>query len=606
MVAVTLSWARDPVTSAHSAIATAAEVSVDEILANADIPTDVPDATSHTAVPGGWARYVGMVQDIWDPELFVAHSTSGSGLLLEDSIIPEGGVAPQNLSNRTPIYLVSVPGATKWTRPVVATQSSNPPTTQRAKRGRDEMDDDDSAAPAAITSNNSESHFSAGTAGPSRTASRARPPRPPSAPGPANAADKRQRPGPALLDTPTETPFAGLGLNLPSATPGGTAILAKVYENCAGIALKVNSVVEVIGVLQNPIRNSSPEDNQTTVEGVFAEEVMARNPAVPRLHAVRVRVLQGWECNPAVTNAVAQRGLPGVRSDLAPVLPSMRDLLLKFFASALHGDMLAAEYVLMTLVSRPAARTSAGAVLGKLSLNLILPSESDARNISGALKALCPSVVPINVNIASLNARELFPRKDYTANRLRAAPLQLPTGSLLLADETRLSDGQLAERGVKNLRALEAVSSRCMAIADFKYNSIEYPVDCCSIFVSKESKSIVKTDVIVRVEPNEGAGLIPWTTASADILNKLRTALGVLIEDGDFMIADNVSSEVEKCFVAARRAGKAKDGHECLGRWLSVARTLARTFGERELTVERWQYAMSLETRREQKVQRKN
>ncbi len=603
MVAVTLSWIRDPVTSAHKALANSTEGGVGLVLSNAEIPSDLPDATSPTAAPGGWARYVGMVQDIWDPELFVAQSETGSGLLLEDSVVPEGGVAPEDFANRTPIYLVSIPGATKWTRPAPA-QPVNASSTQRAKRGRDEMDDGDESVATVINSSNNSSHFSTGSAGPSTAPaiSRARPPRPPAAPGPSDATDKRQRPGPSL--DPAETPFVGLGLNLPQATPGGTAVLAKVYDNYSRLAIKVNSVVEVIGVLQAPIRNANTEEEQATLDGVFVEEVIARNPAVPRLHAVRVRVLQGWECNPALSSAVSQRGLPGVRSDLSVVLQSMRDLLLKFFASALQGDMLAAEYVLMTLVSRPASRTAAGAVLGKLSLNLILPTESDARNIAGALKALCPSVVHINVNIASLNARELFPRKDYTANRLRAAPLQLPTGALLLADETRMTDGQLAERGVKNLRALEAVSSRCMTIADFQYNSMEHPVECCSIFLSKGGKGLVKTDAIVRVTPKKDAGLVPWTTATADVLMKLRTALAVLVEDGEFMIGDNVSAAVETHFVEARRAGRAKDGHECLTRWLSVARTLARTFGERELSVERWQYAMALEQRRERALHR--
>lgn len=605
MVAVTLSWASDPVATAHTNLRNT-NGDVNATLSSAEIPDDTPCVTSPHAAPGRWARYVGMVQDIWDTEMFVASSPSGSsGLLVEDCLVPdENGVT---LSERLPVYLVSIPGATAWTRPRQVAPS--PPNNaqqqrpQRSKRSRDEMDegtDDHSAPPQAQPSTANEN---GGSSGPSvtRSVSAGRPPRIPQ-PAPASGSnDKRQRPGPAIEYA--ETPFVGLGLNLPLPDVGGSAVLAKIYDNAASSSLKVTSVVEVVGIFHpSPGRPAAVDPVANSNGDAFAEESIARNPMVPRLHVLQVRELKPWEINPAVKAAVASRGMHGVRSDLSNALPAMRELLLKFLASALHGDMIAAEYLLMTLLSRPATRTAAGATLGKLSLNLILPQgkSGDSERLTKALRALLPTVVAVPVNIAALNARDLYPRKDYVANRLRAAPLQLPTGACLIADETALCDGQLSERGVKNLRSLESVSNNCIVKADFQFYEAELPVDNSSVFLSRGGKSIVRTDVIVRVAPVENCGgLVPWEQCDADTLGKLRLAIGALIEDGEFGMADNVSSAVEQHFVDMRKVGKAKDGQESLSRWLSVARTSARTFGETKLTADRWSYAMQLESKRE-------
>lgn len=587
---MSLDWASAPVATAHAAIRNTGNVN--DALANATVPNDLPCASSPHAQVGQWARYVGMVQDIWDAELFVASAPSSvSGLLVEDCAVPSSDNV--KLSERLPIYLVSVPGASSWTRP--APPQDNAPTaqlTQRSKRSRDDVDDYVAPPPMQPT--------------------HSRPPRPKSMPVPlmpSDASGKRQRPGPALQEP--DRPFLGFGLNLPQAGGAGSAVLAKVYDNCSSLQLKVNSIIEVVGVLQRGVPMSRADrENSDGFDSAFVEESIARNPSnVPRLHAVRVRVLEPWEINPVMRDAVASRGLSSVRGELQSVLPAMRELLVKYLASALYDDQLAAEYVLMALVSRPASRTGAGGALGKLSVNVVFPKEGkrdgDSVRFKRALQALLPSVVTVSVNIAALNARDLYPRKDYTANRLRAAPLQLPVGGCLLADETNLSNGQLAERGVKNLRALEAVSSRCVVPADFHYYNADLPTDNCSIFLSRGGKSIVKTDVQVRVQPDSNVGLVGWEACDEDMFRKLRLALAALVEDGDFNITEDVSGAVENQFVEARKAGKAQDGQEVLTRWLSVARSTARTFGEKELTTERWNYAMMLESEREKRMSSK-
>lgn len=589
MVAIALDWGRNPVSTAQVSVHNSGG-DVSGALNSAHLPADVPVVGDSRAMVGGWARYIGMVQDIWDAEIFASTTTSArSGLLVEDCAACADSSA--KLSERLPVYVVSLPGATKWVRGNDAREEGSPQTHPqgRPKRAREN-------APMAVLDDQP-----VATAGTQLTD------------GATHSTEKRARA--SSSDAQRNSSFAGMGLNLPcTGEQGGSAVLAKIYDNYSGIGLKVNSVVEVIGILQSPLQLMRSHDaHHDDEDDAFLEEAIARNPMnVPRLHAVRLRVLQPWEINPLVVEAVSIRSLAGVKQELQEMLPTMRQLLVRYLSSVLYGDLVAAEYVLMTLVSRPASRTSAGGTIGKLSLNLILPAEqqrteqgvSDAEEFTQAVEALLPSVTRVDINIAALNSMDLFPKKDYRANRLRAAPLQLPSGGCLLADETALSNGQLAERGVKNVRALTAVSTRCVVPADFQFYDSELPVDNCSIFLSRGGKSIVGTDVRVRVVPDRSLDLQSWRTNDDAVMRKLRLALGVLAEDGNFKISDNVTKVIEEHFVNARRQGLAKDGQESLTRWLSVARAAARTFGEGELTRDRWEYAMSLESRREEHLAR--
>ena len=181
----------------------------------------------------------------------------------------------------------------------------------------------------------------------------------------------------------------------------------------------------------------------------------------------------------------------------------------------------------------------------------------------------------------------------------------MPAGGILLGDETNLSDGRLAERGVINLRALKVVAQRAMVPADFQYYENELPVDCVCVILSRGGKSLVPTDVLVKVVPNSEAGLTPWEQADEELLSKARAAIAALIEHGDFNMAEDVGGAVETAFVEARRQGSAKDGQEVLGRWLSVARTAARSYGETTLTKSRWEYAFGMEKAREARLAEK-
>lgn len=595
MVGLPTNSSDNPVTFAHRAIH-AADGDVSKVLSalTPPPPESIPNVDDHSAKPGHWVRYTAMIQDIWDTEMFVASSPDGkSGLLVENAAASDHPSA--KLAERLPVYLVSLPGETEWARlekgksgsglahsSVASEQNLGPGGLKRSRDEQNEPTRDD----------NEMDTTPANQSGVSVSA----------VPMPSSPSDKRPRPTQIEPAGPQERL---LGLNTPVHNqPGASAVVAKLYDMAIGRELKINSVVEVVGILQDALDFSPAQDNEQP--DAFAAEFAARNPSnVKRLHAVGWREVQSWELNP-LTKRLGASGVKAVRQEVIQVAGGMREVLVRYIASALCGDVLSAEYLVMALLSRP-VRSVGGSVLGKLSLNIVLPSGADASVAVGIVRALekvCSAVVEVNVSIGALNSMELFPKKDYGVNRLKAGALQLPVGSCLIGNESQLSNGRLEERGVKNVRALTSVSLRGLCPIDFQYYEAEVGVECCSIFLSKGGKSIIPTDVVVRVREDESSQFQGWDTYDADLLRKMRLAVVVLAEDGTFDISDAASVEVEKEFVEARKRGEAKDGQESLQTWLRVARACSRSFGEKELSVERWRYALNMERRRQERVKR--
>lgn len=105
------------------------------------------------------------------------------------------------------------------------------------------------------------------------------------------------------------------------------------------------------------------------------------------------------------------------------------------------------------------------------------PASTGASQIIDAIESIAPRVARIDLTIDRLNSECLQPLKNYDQNRLCASPLQLPTGTVLLIDESKLQPGQLNEKGLKNIKALKEVASRQIVPYDFKFYDIDMPVD---------------------------------------------------------------------------------------------------------------------------------
>ena len=155
---------------------------------------------------------------------------------------------------------------------------------------------------------------------------------------------------------------------------------------------------------------------------------------------------------------------------------SLRPAVVKALASALGGDTLTAELVLLATISRVIGRHGEVPV-GKLALNIANcppPTAGDAASpvasrLGETLRQLLPLCDTLPLTLDSLNSASLVPIKDHEANVIWPAALQLPLGSVLLLDEAMMTPGKLVERGVKNVGALKTLADSQRLGYDFTY-----------------------------------------------------------------------------------------------------------------------------------------
>ncbi|CAI5995073.1 unnamed protein product [Closterium sp. NIES-64] len=339
-------------------------------------------------------------------------------------------------------------------------------------------------------------------------------------------------------------PFVDLHFPLgPSASashgPPLLPCIVKLYDSVES-QVKLNQVVEFVGVVAPPsaptvhtahTAAAAPQDAATgagagtggstgaamEVEMMGGDMGMGACPSacLPSSQVLRLHCLT-W------------RKLPHLFStDVGPTVAaagSIRAALLSRLAAALGGDRLAAEYLLLHLLSRVHTRIEP-MPLGKLSLNLSgfpepslastpsptppplsssPPSLSQAASpslsaLTSSLQTLLPATHTLPLSLDNLNSRRLTPHKDYTSDRLVSGVLQLPAGTHLTIDETALKPGRVAALGSQNLQALKELLEWQKVDYDFQYYKMEMQSDIPVLILSHATSRLLPADVSLPV-----------------------------------------------------------------------------------------------------------
>jgi hypothetical protein len=205
--------------------------------------------------------------------------------------------------------------------------------------------------------------------------------------------------------------------------------------------------------------------NWPMCEEVAGERKLRPPPsAQPRLHVISSRRLPELQAAllPHDTAAEAE-AIARSRAQLE----TLRAAVLAGLASTLGGDALAAEYVLLAVLSRVISRHGESPV-GKLPLALTgcppAAAGAAASPVGAALHSALSELLPLcarqPITPDALNGASFVPMKDQEANCIWPALLQLPAGASLLLDEAMMVPGKLSEVGVKNIGALSILLSR--------------------------------------------------------------------------------------------------------------------------------------------------
>uniref|UniRef100_A0A2K6MUP6 Mini-chromosome maintenance complex-binding protein n=1 Tax=Rhinopithecus bieti TaxID=61621 RepID=A0A2K6MUP6_RHIBE len=340
-----------------------------------------------------------------------------------------------------------------------------------------------------------------------------------------------------------------------------------------------------------------------------AEEQRVHSPPaslVPRIHVILAQKLQ--HINPLLPACLNKEESKTFVSSFMSELSPVRAELLGFLTHALLGDSLAAEYLILHLISTVYTRRDV-LPLGKFTVNLSgCPRNSTfTEHLYRIIQHLVPASFRLQMTIENMNHLKFIPHKDYTANRLVSGLLQLPSNTSLVIDETLLEQGQLDTPGVHNVTALSNLITWQKVDYDFSYHQMEFPCNI-NVLITSEGRSLLPADCQIHLQPQ----LIPpnmeeymnslLSAVLPSVLNKFRIYL-TLLRFLEYSISDEITKAVEDDFVEMRKNDPQSITADDLHQLLVVARCLSLSAGQTTLSRERWLRAKQLESLRRTRLQ---
>ncbi|KAM0792235.1 hypothetical protein ACM66B_004930 [Microbotryomycetes sp. NB124-2] len=357
---------------------------------------------------------------------------------------------------------------------------------------------------------------------------------------------------------------------LPSEPHFGCAL--KIYGQIAD-SLKATDVREFVGILGEDVY-SVGFDGQL--------EATTNAPSVPAVHVIlALPSAERTEAGSAVDSSV-------VRSELV-----------EYLASGLGGDEDAAEWLLLSLLTRVHTRHATGLPLGAMSLNLAVPSGfKDAT--AQLLASLVPRLSRLDLSIPVLNDTKTRMAPRSTDEGLDSGALQLPTGTRVLVDMRGITEGKLDDSGVRNLRHVATTMAQQKLSYEFPYSSFDLDTDLPFVLLS-EGKAIIPADCTVYVQTESSEA--QTSAATPEQLGRFRSYIARMRE-AELTIPEEMTEVIQADFVDRRQKSVGGNGmsQEDLLFRMTVARLMASSMGSAILTKEAWFKTAELDERRKERA----
>jgi hypothetical protein len=575
-------------------------------------------------IPSGTlVRYKGMVRDMLNPEYYAGAYRYPSGSwgttkyedFSSDSDFDLSQARETVMWERKPLFCVSVPGEAKWMQQQEQKSTSSPDQSGATTKRRMEMDttaeemETEEEESKSIKMNPPSDPSQAQTCCNTNNANVCMPC--------CNPNKKKAPPLPKSFN-PNEGDFPCL-LKVYETSSLGAAAGSEAAAAGAGLnSVKLSDVVEVVGILSSDPRLTVFESGQYQQGEEVTEEDIVNNPPaskVPRIHVIvgkRVDCYQNAleQLNTpfakCLHNGTSSR--PDFRQDPAR-LGALRERVICLLAEGLQGDKLAAEYLLLHLLSNTQREggNHSQQLVGKHALNIHHKNSSEGeggfvRDVTSCLEDLVPRCQSVAISLAKLNEKPLWPRKDYRVNRLLGGQsLLLADRTHLILDETRLTAGQLQAAGLLNFNCLKHLMTFQSIEVDFQFYKL--PIHCnIPMLVLSEEKSLLPCDTDIKLQPSEGEQQKENNSLSADDLAELRFYL-CSIQALEYSIPASVSDYLQQEFVQQRQKDPQSANAESFHRSLTLSRLVAQSFGEKELSLQHWRRLCGMEQARKQRQQ---
>lgn len=404
--------------------------------------------------------------------------------------------------------------------------------------------------------------------------------------------------------------------NFPLPNEDGLACLVKMYHNMG--ELKLNEMVEFVGVysIDPALATFTMGETTTTDEemvswpsaGQNQQETAAHNPptsVVPRIHCLFHRVLP--YVNPLLPAIKESEVYTDFVSSLKSDIVSIRSEILQLLTKLLHGDVVAAEFLLLSLISRVYGRCGALAI-GKLPINLFKCSKEDARRVAGVVERMVEKSFFLPMTIDNLNKMKYVPKKDYEANILQSGVLQLSKGTILMLDETSMEAGTLNADGVENLKAIGNVIQWQKVDYNFQFHRMENETDIVCIMLS-EGESLLKCDLkipITKDETKQNADDLDTilSTVSDEFWAKIRAYISV-VSSMEYSLTEECQKALQDDFVEMRKEDAKSANADSFYLLLTIARYLTLSYGQESLPSPLWMKTKELDGIRQARLAKK-
>ncbi|WRT70098.1 uncharacterized protein IL334_007092 [Kwoniella shivajii] len=264
--------------------------------------------------------------------------------------------------------------------------------------------------------------------------------------------------------------------------------------------------------------------------------------------------------------------LKEIESTLTPtvLIVDDRENLVEYLATAFDPpDKIAAEYLLLFLLSSPTSRPTSMTPLGTLSINFRRRTEDATKRFHSIVSSVTPHYVPLPLSIGLLHGHRFSPCSTDSSS-LDAGLLQLAEGTVLVVEEDSMGNGgQLNEKALQNLKAL----AECMTEQRVRY---EYPY-----------MDGLKMDCATRVAVlSQGKSLLP--------------VVGSQAHAAKLVIPDETADIIQDAFVQGRKED-AEGAEDTLKRRMKVGRLMALSYPEAILTREIWDRTVHLDEKVKQR-----
>lgn len=352
------------------------------------------------------------------------------------------------------------------------------------------------------------------------------------------------------------------------------------WEKWRQETFKMNSMHQVIGIYEEGDQECTDEDNENIEISIPTVHLIKRNDhVIPNLIKIESE------------------------SQIKEIKSKFISYLLECFGSNEESRRLIDALILL-LVSKPSMRVDGlidSLFIGKLTLNIILTESDESvgnfKKLLGELKGFS-SFVKIDEETFGKEGG-IYPRLDVkTGQIIPGALLQQPDGCVLLIDETELKEGQVfKDQAVKNLQSLIDVIRQQRVNYDFGVQEISLKVDMPVVTISRGKKSVLPFDLSVKFP--EGTGGIKFSECDRDEFILFKSYLESA-RNMNFSVTEEMATHLELDYLNLRKSspllpnGNPKMNEQEFHRLMNLARLLAVSAGEKDLSRETWEETKSM------------